>query len=206
MKLFELSVLTDIEQFSSKNSTQNLTRHEKEALCQLAENREIVIKPADKGGGLVILSKEQYKKEALRILSDRTTYEPLSRDPTQDFVKLLDDLLNFGKSEEILNESEYSYLRISHPRIPFFYWLPKIHKDVSNPPGRPIISGVDSLTSLLSQYIDKQLQPYVLQSLSHFRDSINTWVKKHDVRHHNQVFIQYMFEILSKSCFSIFYM
>ncbi|CAH2301946.1 Hypothetical predicted protein, partial [Pelobates cultripes] len=44
----------------------------------------------------------------------------------------------------------------------FFYYLPKIHKRLENPPGRPIISGIGSLTSNISQYVDFFLQQRVM--------------------------------------------
>ncbi|XP_063315812.1 vomeronasal type-2 receptor 26-like [Pelobates fuscus] len=48
-----------------------------------------------------------------------------------------------------------------------------IHKDPVLPPGRPIVAGVDSLLSPLSQYIDTLLQPLVLKTKAHLKDSIN---------------------------------
>ncbi|XP_069821043.1 zinc finger protein 721-like [Dendropsophus ebraccatus] len=40
------------------------------------------------------------------------------------------------------------------PRKPKWYLLPKIHKSLSRPPGRPIVSAVGSVTEGLSQYVD----------------------------------------------------
>lgn len=42
-----------------------------------------------------------------------------------------------------------------------FYYISNVHKNLTKPLGRPIIAGIDSLTSALSQYIDRQLQKYV---------------------------------------------
>lgn len=41
----------------------------------LEKRKEVVVCPADKGGCLVILSKENYYKELNRLVEDHTTYE-----------------------------------------------------------------------------------------------------------------------------------
>lgn len=51
-----------------------------------------------------------------------------------------------SKKAEYLNPTSY--------HTPVIYFLPKIHKDINNPPGRPIVNGVDSLSSRLGQYLD----------------------------------------------------
>ena len=56
-------------------------------------------------------------------------------------------------------------------RIPVIYYLPKIHKDPVHPPGRPIISGIDSISSRAGKYIDGFLQPLVRALPAFIRDS-----------------------------------
>lgn len=46
-----------------------------------------------------------------------------------------------------------------------------MHKSLTNPPGRPIISGIQSSTSQLSQYLDIYLQDYVRTLPSYLKDS-----------------------------------
>lgn len=55
--------------------------------------------------------------------------------------------------------------------MPIFYYLPKIHKCLANPLGRPIIAGIGSLTSNLSQYVDRQLQKHVPKLNSYLKDT-----------------------------------
>lgn len=40
------------------------------------------------------------------------------------------------------------------PRVPIFYLIPKIHKRLDNPLGRPIVSGMDSIFQPLAIYTD----------------------------------------------------
>lgn len=46
-----------------------------------------------------------------------------------------------------------------------------MHKDLTNPPGRPIISGINSCTCQLSHYIDIYLQDLVRSQESYLKDS-----------------------------------
>nr|XP_048706612.1 uncharacterized protein LOC125636878 [Caretta caretta] len=55
------------------------------------------------------------------------------------------------------------------PRPGKFYLLPKIHKPGN--PGRPIISGIGTLTAGLSGYVDSLLRPYATSTPSYLRDT-----------------------------------
>lgn len=54
------------------------------------------------------------------------------------------------------------------------YYLSKIHKSTTRPPGRPIISGIDSISSRIGRYIDFFLQPLVCQAPSYLKDTGDT--------------------------------
>ena len=65
---------------------QNLTKEEKQALTQLKNNQDIIIKAADKGSGVVLENKSDYLKNGLEHLSDRKIYLPLPADPTANIA------------------------------------------------------------------------------------------------------------------------
>ena len=62
----------------------NLSIGERDALKRLANNQDIVIKKADKGGATVIMQASSYKEEALRQLSDTSFYKINYKDMTKD--------------------------------------------------------------------------------------------------------------------------
>lgn len=109
--------------------------------------------------------------EAKRLLGDMDTYTKLSKDPTVEYTKELKILLDEALLEKVITKNEYYFLYNRHAVTPHFYHIPKIHKSLTNPPGRPIIAGMDSLSSNLGSYIDYFLQDTVTNLPSFVRDS-----------------------------------
>ena len=149
----------------------NISRDERTAIKQLANNTQIVIKPADKGGAVVVQDREKYIVEGLRQLSDPKFYvevkEDLSQKHHKEIVNILDEMLRDGE----IDRSCYLYLSDDKIRTPEFYMLPKIHKDRVNPPGRPIVSGNGCPTERISKFIDFFLQPNVKNIASYIKDT-----------------------------------
>lgn len=114
----------------------------------------MVIRPADKGGGLVILNKTDYLAELNRLVEDRDTYEKLRGNPTNKYKAKLKKFVKKAQREELINKKEARYLIPDAPRMPVIYQILKIHKCRVKPPGRPIVSGIDSLFSRLGEYLD----------------------------------------------------
>lgn len=130
----------------------NMTNQEKKALEELASCPEIVIKPADKGGAIVILNKTDYVKEAHRQLSEPTFYKALPSDPTKDYRQIVEGTLSSLVQNKVIEETTARSLIPLSPVAGRFYLLPKIHKE--NNPGRPIVSGIGTVTENLSRYVD----------------------------------------------------
>ncbi|CAJ0964871.1 unnamed protein product, partial [Ranitomeya imitator] len=109
--------------------------------------------------------------KALNILSDMRYYKILKEDPTQSFVRDYHHMIKEAYERNILNKTEKRFLSNPAPTMALFYHLPKVHKNCEKPPGRPIISGIGSLTCHLSHYIDLFLQDLVKSLPSYLRDS-----------------------------------
>lgn len=143
------------------------------ALQPLRKNDKIVIRSADKGGGVVIQDFIHYKREAYNILYDTDYYEPIWDDPFPHLNKSVQLHIRTGLENEVISKDEFRFHNIQLPSKPVFYHLPKIHKDLANPPGRPIISGVNSAMSNFSRYLDVLLQVYVKCQPTYLKDSDN---------------------------------
>lgn len=150
----------------------------------LRQATDVVIRLADKGGGVVIQDYEEYHGEALNILSDKEYYATIKNDPTKEIQEKLSTLLASATKDGILTKKEKYFIQIPIPSTPFFYHLPKLHKSTTNPPGRPIISGINGPTCNLSHFIDLYLKDYVKILPSHLKDSDDL------IRHLKQVQMQ----------------
>ena len=133
---------------------QNLTRLEKQCLAELQSRSDIIIKPADKGNSVVLQNREDYIKEGVRQLNDTKFYRKTDTDLTashsEQITRTLQQMQNLGE----ISTKYFKYLTGFKPRTARFYMLPKIHKGVNPPPGTPIISGNNSPTERISQFVD----------------------------------------------------
>lgn len=141
----------------------------------------VIIKQADKGGGIVIQDKDNYHKKAYCLLMGQNTYTKLTEDPLPEYQKFHNSLVEDAFRDRELDKKEKLFLLPKISRTLYFY-LPKVHKAPEHPHRRPIVASTNSFTSNLSQYIDFFLQPivsnlpafimdsnHVLESLHHYQ-------------------------------------
>ena len=147
----------------------NLTKEETKALQNLMHMNDIIICNADKGGAVVILDVADYIQEAMRQLSKTEHYKALPTDPTALHCELVNSTIEKFKNEGTLKEKLAEGLKVSEPRTPIFYLLPKIHKE--NNPGRPVISSINCHTTKISEFVDYHLQPFVKSLYSYVQDT-----------------------------------
>ena len=120
--------------------------------------RSIIIKPADKGGAVVILDRDYYINKGLRQLSDPLSYMEVEEHHST-IVQIWDEML----MRQEIDISCYTYLVSNKISTAQFYMLPKIHKNKTNPPGRPIVSGNGCPTERISSFVDFFLQPLIIK-------------------------------------------
>ncbi|CAJ0946010.1 unnamed protein product [Ranitomeya imitator] len=159
----------------------NLSVIEKDALRNLKENKRIVIKPADKGGSIVVMDKSHYTSIIQSQLNDRTTYQSIDRDPTFDVAREIRLIIKTYKEKGTIDAKLSEYLINTQPMIPVFYVLPKVHKDLMNPPGRPIVASTNSLLSPLAITLDRILTPLLHNISSYLKDTTDFLSKLHAI-------------------------
>ena len=152
------------------------------ALKELSANTNIVIKPADKGGATIIQNCADYVAKGLRQLGDQGFYKPLDSDLTTEHnTKIIAHLDNMLKRGEI-TERVARLLVTEEPHTAQLYLLPKVHKNVTPVPGRPIVSANESPTERVSAFVDNFLAPIVKTGRSYIRDTSDFLLKLHDIR------------------------
>ena len=175
--------------FSRPKSTGNITNQQKEAITKLKSQHAIIIKPADKGGQIVLQDRTNYILEATRQLTDTSFYRPLTEpmypltEPeTQTMVRTLIDEMK--KNKLITTKQAHYPYGPDLPRARLFYLLPKIHKPPAQwtvpfvvPPGRPIVSDCSSETYNLAEFIDHYINPLSHTHPSYIKDTF-TFVEK----------------------------
>ena len=141
-----------------------------------------MIKSANKGGAIVVQSREQYLKKGLRQLTNTKFYLQQELDTTNTHKNTINSFLTtmFDKGE--IDVSVYEYLRIKECRTPILYLLSKIHKGIMPPPGRPIIAAVGSHIEKLSEFVDHFLNPYAQGVESSIKDTTYFFTSLEEVK------------------------
>ena len=144
-----------------------LTKQEREALKNLTEQNDIIMKPADKGEATVIMDTEKYKAECYRQLNNSKFYKRFPK----DIAHQVEDRILICLKRLPIEEDTYNYLVPHRSRPARFYILPKIHKNKDDPPGRPIVSASSHPTERISEFVDYQLNPSVPKLPSYIKDT-----------------------------------
>lgn len=169
---FSKLVETDLEAMIKNDhgpKYHNLSGAERRALEEL-DNTDIVIRAADKGGAIVLLDSQYYNNKMLQHLST-PSYRELPSNPVNEYKNEIDNLLKCALESDWITRKEHEFLSTQFPITAVMYSLPKIHKHPTEPPIRPIISGIGSITEPLSQFVDFFLKDLVASLPSYLRDT-----------------------------------
>ena len=154
----------------------------KETLRELQNNQDIIVTSADKNMGTAVVKTEDYVNEAMRQLSDESTYmlvDNFCLSSHWDRLRAIlishgllrydvdkEEYVSFCKGTFCRSVEDYLFQLRGHSALrPFglFYMLMKVHKKIPTgrtiPPGRPIVSCVNSFTYFASKFVDRVLQP-----------------------------------------------
>ena len=138
----------------SKKAKRNLTKHEFQAINSI-RSKNIVIRPADKGAGICVMSTGMYETKCYALLGNTKEYRLVDSINVDNIMENSNKILNKFKNNGIISQKEFDFATAYTPRIPVFYGNPKVHKQ--NIPLRPIISQIDGPTSRLNKLADNLL-------------------------------------------------
>ena len=129
----------------------NLSKEECKAVRTLGDNRNIVIKKADKGSCVVIWDRNDYITEAESQLKNELVDKKVSfkQDMSCELVTTSNASFKDLRRSWCTTEKEFKYFSYEYKKITNLgklYLLPKIHKRLENVPRRSVISNCGTAT------------------------------------------------------------
>ena len=183
-----------------KKTTDNISslRNGLNSLMKRTTENEIVIKPADKGSIITVMSPEFYLNMCESHLRNEEYYECVQDNDPSPLLK--SRIIAYAKTyKNLLTENEYKTLTQKVYKISNFYMLPKLHKSkelndiimaknseyinvdkTSTIEGRPIVAGSCYHTNVVSQILHVIMEPtlsfikHILKDSFDFIDRIDT--------------------------------
>ena len=146
---------------------------------KLQRNCIIVIKPCDKGAGIIVCDYAKYVLSCQKELESKTKngenyYKIISQKDLDKAKQEIDLILNKALEAKSISKSEHEAMVSKEKNAGKFYQLFKVHKkfEVPNlPPGRPIISGCGSITENISLFVDHHSKDLVPEIPSYLQDT-----------------------------------
>lgn len=117
------------------------------------------------------MNRQDYVAEINKQLDDAVAYTMLPSNPLPELSKKIAKSVKKWHDDCLLTDLEYKFLNHEFPTSPGLHILSKVHKPGALAPGRPIISGINSPTEKMSEFIDHFLQPYVINLPSYLQDT-----------------------------------
>ncbi|XP_043916319.1 protein transport protein Sec31A [Protopterus annectens] len=143
--LFELYARQDV-----KPNFYNMSNDERQALLSLQNNMSIIIRQDDKGGPVIVMDKDEYMNKIDLLLADDTTYSVLSGACLNKLINNVHSNLYDYLLSDVIDTGLYNYFLVENPLVPTFRGLPKIHKDMLDPPLRSIVSKSNELKPIVT--------------------------------------------------------
>lgn len=196
---FEQTVLSSISKLEKNKRFihRNINSKQQVAIQNLKLDSTVVIKQADKGGAVVVWPTEMYLKEGRSQVNNQMWYRPIKEDPVTLIQDIIAKILQKGVDDGYVGPKELDFLTKKYPRTPIKYFVPKIHKYLEEPPGRPIVFGCDSILEPISKYIDFFLKPFLLSITSYLRDTTDFTTKVENTQFNEQTQLMVTFDVTS---------
>ena len=195
LRTFLGAMKSELLDHRNRNQVESNVPHDEmqaiKTLIRLQRERVIIIKPCDKGAGVMIMDFNDYMRACYDHLLSRVE----DGGPPQYYYKQVDllflerakieinEVLTEARALEIITEEEFKAMIPFECEAARFYCNFKVHKPHipgTPPPVRPIISGSGSITEGIGQFVDHHIKevatkhPSFLQDTPHFLRAIES--------------------------------
>ena len=183
--------------YSNYKPTANALRKHK-IVKKLRNNENIIIVRPDKGNGVVILDKNIYLSKMHDLISDKTKFKCLKKDPTITRQEKLQKRLRGLRDQGFLSDQEKEEIYPVGSRPARLYGLPKLHKlpNINSHDKdelckvlafRPINSSIKAYNYSLAKYLSNMVTPIIPEQHS-AKDSFS-FVKEIQQLNYEQYFL-----------------
>lgn len=125
----------------------------------------VLLKQADKGGKIVLMTQENYVRMCKKILDNPSCYRKVDTDYLTHCTTKITELVTQAYQDGLINKETTEFLLIKHAKV-------STHKNLLDPPGRPVISGIGSLPCNANRLVDDYLRPHNTLLPSYLKDTI----------------------------------
>jgi hypothetical protein len=182
LETFLTGIKSELRGTTLNKSTSNIPKSEVEALSTLVKMQkdcEIVIKPCDKGAGILICDYTKYVEACNEhLISVTATGEPYYEKITEKYLtkakKEIEVTLKKAYETKQITKDEEKSMSTKEKGPGKLYQLFKLHKkhEAPNlPAGRPVISGCNSFTENMSLFVDYHAKHLVPKIPSYLQDT-----------------------------------
>lgn len=158
------------------HKTQAISMREYNKLSKFLKSNHLVLKPADKNLGWVLMDFRWYKEQIDIHLKDENTYYQIGELYGEGGLTINACIRScqeaLSKCKTLDKKTQKNLLPTSDVDLPEFYVLPKVHKE--GIPTRPIIPNCNSPSTKISKWLDAKLQevlklfPWILPGTKEF--------------------------------------
>ena len=107
INLFDKLIMTKINNSCTSHTNSNISSTDSRAIQSLKNNRQIIIKSADKGSAIIILDRSLYQNICETTLADETYYKKLNTNPEKTFHKEYLTLIRHNSPQFTSREFKY---------------------------------------------------------------------------------------------------
>ena len=160
--------------------TLNLTQQENDALHELLHNDKIVIRPADKGWGIVIVNREDYINKLTEEMDKSDSCAETEGNQAERAFKEVKKLANKMYRDGAISKDMQQYLILRYPRAGELKGNRKLHKQGA--PMRTIANGISTATERMAEMAEHELNEFVEGSPLYIQDTTDFLQKLPEVQ------------------------
>ena len=135
-------------------SPKNVNIEEDKILFKYLSINKLLLKPADKNLGWVLMDQSWYREQSYKHLNDKKVY---IRRECPTILVLKEELANLIRTYHCSSKDKTSIQIDEGFKLPEFYILPKVHKTPWA--SRPVVPNINSPTTNASRWLSDQLKP-----------------------------------------------